>query len=450
MNRLLSSKFRFPHRCSKAARLIPPAALRRLFEVQAVRNALEQQKNLLMGEMQDLLGADESSPLYEAVFSRLEAISHRSDTSSRPGTSNSFRAESRSHRRASTVEEEEEDLAVHDDELVTEHTGETNDSEEARLEAMKIAVHEAFASIQSRLAIVLHNAGQIEASGSNRTSFNPSLAASSDDLGARIASPTPSSPAIQEEPEDVTGDATPHEPRRFQPKAFRLTPPFNHEGDENSTPGSFHSARASVDDSKAARRTSRTPSSAWHRNQDSVFSITSQASDAQEMTPTTATPGRSFPRHESPDLVRRSSANSFGVVQPRREYESSYPESRQEYDDVDADAESFVSFDDGGFGTPTSGKSFSYGHPSDEEGDKTDGSTNTRHAPLPDEVPSLVEEVPSFERPESPPEGSVELFTRSVKRRSNLAQVAQAMAAQQPSKLPRPVSSVTVKARWHG
>ena len=88
-----------------------------------------------MSEMNAVLSADETSPLYEAVYSRLDAISHRSDSSSRPGTSHSVRSSGSRYFRPSSVAFHEEEET--EDQLVTEYTSE--DPEEARLDQLKQA-----------------------------------------------------------------------------------------------------------------------------------------------------------------------------------------------------------------------------------------------------------------------------------------------------------------------
>ncbi|KAL8283666.1 hypothetical protein RQP46_005461 [Phenoliferia psychrophenolica] len=103
-----------------------------LEEVQTVRAALEQQKHILTSEIQAVLSADESSPLYEAVYARLDALSHRSDTSSRPGTSQSLR--SGRHYRPASVAFSEEDLTEDQ-----KHAGEDPEEEEAHLDRLKQA-----------------------------------------------------------------------------------------------------------------------------------------------------------------------------------------------------------------------------------------------------------------------------------------------------------------------
>ncbi|KAK4701078.1 hypothetical protein P7C70_g5159, partial [Phenoliferia sp. Uapishka_3] len=412
-------------------------ALEQLSEVRAVRTALEQQRNLLMSEMQNVLAADESGPIYEAIYSRLEAISHRSDTSSRPGTSQSVRSgNGRSYRPVSGgVEEEEDD---EDDKRVTEHTGDGAD-EDLHLDQMKAAVHEALSSIQSRLAIVLQNAEHLELhpedstrtslisstfsnslvhdDGMTRTSLISSNFSNSMALDAPPDTP-PSSASTSPDPakvgtasyDDDHAESTPlPEPHRFKPKPFRLTPPVSPENDYVNSQ-SFVTTRKE-------RRMSR--QSQRHQRGDSVLSSISYLS---EDTPTTATPAGHFPRFSSPAPADRpGSVDSFGVV-----HHDSY--------DTSSDAESFVSFEDAGFASPESAGSFS-------EDEATEGlSTSLSHVLPPRSMSAAGRHFDS--RGESPVEGSVELFTRtsSIRRRSG------ALQSLRSGSVSRPASGVTVRA----
>lgn len=371
-----------------------------------------------MSEMNAVLSADETSPLYEAVYSRLDAISHRSDSSSRPGTSHSVRSSGSRYFRPSSVAFHEEEET--EDQLVTEYTSE--DPEEARLDQLKQAVHSAFAAIQSRLAITLHNAEQFEPSSVENTRSMPSpLPPTALHSGTRPDTPPPSA-TTSPDPATVDGFDTvaPNfpEPHRFKPKPFRLTPPVSPEN-MDATPQSFTTSRTSMDG--AGRRMSR---QSRHKQSDSVVSSFSYRSDSQD-TPTTARPTGHFPsprQAKAQDVARPASANSFGV--PR---DHSY--------DTSDDADSFVSFDEGGtFGSPESTGSFS-----DDDDDVTEGQSTATH-----ESTSTGRHSSGYVRNESPVEGSVELFTRttSIRRRSGMLG-----ALVEEPKSSRPVSSVTVRGQ---
>ncbi|KAL8283718.1 hypothetical protein RQP46_005513 [Phenoliferia psychrophenolica] len=398
----------------EARRLTGQPENKRWSKVQAVRAALEQQKNILTSEIQAVLSADESSPLYESVYSRLDALSHRSDTSSRPGTSQSMR--SGLHYRPASVAFSEEDLTEDQ-----KHAGENPDEEEAHLDQLKAAVHEAFASIQSRLAIVLHNSEQLD-SLSNDVTRSSFLSSPLPDLhgGSRPDTPPPSATTSP----NLAGDADQrdqavvspnHEPHRFKPKPFRLTPPVSPEN-MDPVPSPRPSVRNSID-SSFSRRASRPVRQ--HQRSDSVQSSVYYRSDSQD-TPTTAKPSGSFPRSVS--------ANSFGV-----------PGDSAYHYDTSSDAESFVSFEDGNSGSPGSVGSYSQDFDDYDEGQ----STATHHSASTNQSVSSGRRGSGDVRNESPVEGSVELFTRtaSIRRRSGMG-----MLKALPEEAGRPLSTATVRA----
>ncbi|KAM0755981.1 hypothetical protein T439DRAFT_351711 [Meredithblackwellia eburnea MCA 4105] len=376
-------------------------ALQQLAEVEDVRTALERQQALLRSEIQAVLAADESSPLFEAVYSRLDSISHQSDLSSRPGTSMSTR---RHHFRPSSPVREEIDEDEIEHVRVTENTDNMDDTEESRVIAMKAAVQEAFASIQSRLAIVLRNADQLDADAgrsimaARSKSPGPQLRdiINTPDTPPPSATPSPN-PIVDEEATAVQHQPPTHQPRRFKPKPFQLSPPTSPDFESGTTPHSFMTARTSFD-SVPRTVTMRSASRSRHRPNDSIASCLSYRTTDDISTPSTARPEGSFTNHV---LARQPSANSFGVVKEQRAFES--PASQQS--DFD-DAESFVSFEELAQDRPGSAGSFGDSFESD------DGVTPVSvHRPF----PSVSSQGRSSEEvPDGPIEGSVELFTRSA------------------------------------
>lgn len=214
-------------------------------EAEAVRSIIEQQRNLLVHEMQTLRDADDTSPLFEAVYSRVEGLSHRSDTSSRPGTS-------LSNRRSSTFSQDRSlrprsrDEPEPDDERIGQMVFDEGD-DTGRLEALKIAVQESFSSIQSRLAIVLQNVEHLDSTRPTSSRFSPLLSptipttTSSEHTSFSLLSPldtsypqhsshtrSGSSPATSLEADDGGSGSEarpvvkPHQPKRFTPKPFQV------------------------------------------------------------------------------------------------------------------------------------------------------------------------------------------------------------------------------------
>lgn len=400
-----------------------------------------------MAEIGAVLAADESSPLYEAVYQRIEALSHRSDTSSRPGTSMSIRSATR-FRRSSPVVEERSPRSVsgNDEDFKVTELGLDEVDDEEKLEAMKTAVHETLRSIQSRLAIVLENAGQLDPSAppmdfvrsrpvsmsgysiSGREDDTMRLSTNSHASSASgvVSSPpeTPPSSTSNTPSQDEIDEATdhipstlikPHEPRRFKPKPFQLSPPVSPDV-ANASTSSFHSSRTSIDASRSTRRISQRA----HGNNDSVFSLSS-FHEGSSTTPTTATPDRSFSHSRSPSQLSRSnSRNSFGMR------------------------------DGGVFGTPASRMS-NYPDEDDASFVSARSESQGRESPRSDDSDSDVEEHAEEVPREAHADGSVELFTRSasvlgrrVKESIDLGSV-EARTRLAPSKLPRPVSTATVR-----
>lgn len=444
---LLSSSHR-----ERYLRILP-----RLSKVQTMRSTLEQQRNLLVAEIGAVLAADESSPLYEVVYQRIEALSHRSDTSSRPGTSMSIRSTTRIRRSSSVLDERAlRSVSGNDDEdfKVTELSQDEGDEEE-KLEAMKAAVHETLRSIQSRLAIVLENAGQLDPStpamdfvrsrsvsmcryslsgppedDTMRLSTNSHTSSLASSLASGLVSPlsdTPPSSAFPSPSQDDIDEATdhipstltrPHEPRRFKPRAFQLSPPMSPDDADADASSSFHTSRTSLDQSRSMRRRSQRGHSG---NNDSIFSLASFR-EGSAKTPFPATPDRTFSHSRSPSQLSRSTSyRTYGVR------------------------------DDGVFGTPASRMS---NYPDDDDASFVSARSESQGWESPrsdeDDSDSDVDERAEGVPRDSTVEGSVELFTRSgsvlgrrLKESIDLGRV-EARTRLARSKLPRPASSATV------
>ncbi|GAA5834372.1 hypothetical protein JCM9279_004298 [Rhodotorula babjevae] len=222
-------------------------ALAELARVDAMRRDLEHHRELVAQEIEAIMhGADdESSPVYRAVYSQLEAISHRSDTPSlRSSSAMSNRSPSRlacrpsnlGDRHPSVIEEEDEEAAAGDARDVLE--------EEARLESMRLALQETLRAVSSRLSLALQRASVLgEASratgGSSSSSSpidtsSPSRSAESDaTLVSSAASPTavrpPTSPDVGPFDKPQSFAPTGASALGFYPKALTLTPPVSPE-----------------------------------------------------------------------------------------------------------------------------------------------------------------------------------------------------------------------------
>ncbi|KPV78493.1 uncharacterized protein RHOBADRAFT_65930 [Rhodotorula graminis WP1] len=229
-------------------------ALQELARVDAMRRDLEHHRELVAHEIEAIThGADdESSSVYRAVYSRLEAISQRSDTPSlRSSSSLSTRPSSRlarqpsylADRHPSIVEEDEEDEAT---------LGDAREvlEDEARLESMRLALQETLRAVSSRLSFALQQAGELGgasgvAIGSSPSSSpvdtsSPSRSAESDaTVVSSAASPTavrpPTSPDVGpfDKPQPFSPSGAPA--LGFHPKTLTLTPPVSPElchGDE--------------------------------------------------------------------------------------------------------------------------------------------------------------------------------------------------------------------------
>ncbi|KDE07824.1 hypothetical protein MVLG_01919 [Microbotryum lychnidis-dioicae p1A1 Lamole] len=316
-------------------------ALSELSNVQAIRDDLERQQQMLMTEMHLILATDsDSSPLVETVFARIEALSSRSDASSRPETAQSLRAHL--NRRAGSSDGGTSPLPpTAEEEITTEcskpslNIDDVEDPE--KMDAMRAAVQETLRSIQSRLQIVLRNAESIgQHSNDHRISIDSTLVAGSvvDLLEPRRAStstigqafgedetvtinipqasagrPRPPGGPLPETPVQASrtsivstaeSDASFHtfrtarqpnsgvkyrEPRRFQPKPFSLTPsPTVTSADARSTsPMSEHNRCFSGTRSV----TNGSPRFQNHAANESIMSIASfhDARDGSSTTP---------------------------------------------------------------------------------------------------------------------------------------------------------------------
>lgn len=158
-----------------------------------------------------------------------------------------------------------------------------------------------------------------------------------------------------------------HKPRRFQPRAFQLTPPVS---PELSTTAGGPPPFVTTERGGGGRR-------GQHRANDSVASTwTANESTASTSTPTTATPDRAFPsssalsRTRSPafddrptsSLNHHASQNSFG-----QDARYGTPSRTSDYGDWD-DGQSFASASEGFDSRPGSAAS-SRSEPEGEDGD---------------------------------------------------------------------------------
>ncbi|BGP12761.1 hypothetical protein JCM10213v2_000678 [Rhodosporidiobolus nylandii] len=338
-------------------------ALHELANVEEVRSQLEQQRALLLNEVQAILqgSEDESSPLFQAVYSRVESLSHRSDTpsfTSRPGTSLSLRSSSRLARRPSFLSER--DVIAEDEE---EHLAEqpslaaiSEVDEEVRLEAMRVAVQETFRSISSRLSLALQNANHLDALHGGRLS-SQSSSASRRRIAPSIATFPPTAVA------DDSGVLPPHPPRirpppspdfgpfqgpsspishGFQPKPFALTPPISPDmNGDLATPGSFVTVRPQHRRIPSTRSNGYAPS---HEKQTSLGGASTLSNSSTTSTPTAASLARTVVREaqQSAGLVRQASYSSLQRAGSSASRISAYS--------TDDDAQSFVSVSEGGVG----------------------------------------------------------------------------------------------------
>lgn len=292
----------------------------------------------------------------------------------------------------SIAEDEEEDgFKVTDHGSEVEVEGDLSD--EARLEAMKLAVDETLQSIKTRLAIVLENAGQLDQfrDFSSPSTLSPRHSASHSlsspcsssrqsilfsEAGTRVHPFTPLRPDSPP-PTAVLPDAAgldemmasllptlvkPHNPKRFTPKRLTLTPPVSPENIKH-----HHSKPSS-----SSRR--------GHHLSSSIASIATNDSTATD-SPTSTIRSFSDARADSPEQFRSKSRN---LGRGREGYGCAPSESRaSNYDD---DSQSFVSaesYDSSAFN-------------SDEDVEEGNSFVDSRRTEIP-----------------GSPSGSVELFTRA-------------------------------------
>ncbi|GAA5832149.1 hypothetical protein JCM11251_004256 [Rhodosporidiobolus azoricus] len=355
-------------------------AIQQLSTVDAVRQELEQQRSLLLHEINTILSSaeDETSPLVQSVFAAVESISHRSDSPSfsRPSTSLSLRSSSRIARSPSLLsrripDHAEENLVAEGDSLPSIYEGD----EDLRLEAMKLAVQETVRSISSRLSIGLQTAGQVcnpgqvhlaasASSGSltSKASFTalpPSVHASS--IASSLSSSTrpPPSPDIG----PFHSPSSPASPgsHGFQLKPLTLgTPPVSPENRPPSpvafTPSSFVTVRPAHRRVPSARSNDST-SFVHHVQHESAASLASfrsfESSSSVSSTPTSASLAHTIVRQaqHAAGLVRSASYAS-SIRSKRRNLQRSTSTTSQISDysttDYESDAHSFVSASEGG------------------------------------------------------------------------------------------------------
>ncbi|BGP36727.1 hypothetical protein JCM10449v2_000629 [Rhodotorula kratochvilovae] len=228
-------------------------ALQELAHVDELRRNLEQQRAVIAQLIQSIVHGvdDETSPIFQAVFARIEALSHRSDTPSlRSSSALSNRPSSRLARQPAYFSDRYPAVIAEEDEF-----GDAREvlDEEARLEAMRLAFQETFRAISSRLSIALQAAGDVseqvdnglgssQAASSAGTS-SPSRSAESDatlvSTGTHAAFRPPPSPDVGPFQTPHTFSPTGSPALGFHPKPLTLTPPVSPElEDPAQTPAS--------------------------------------------------------------------------------------------------------------------------------------------------------------------------------------------------------------------
>ncbi|GAA5850170.1 hypothetical protein JCM8547_001029 [Rhodosporidiobolus lusitaniae] len=361
-------------------------ALNELSTVAAVRQQLEQQQSLLHSEIQNILltGEDETSPLFQAVYARVESLSQRSHTPSfsRPSTSLSVRSTSRLARQPSFFNER--DAVIPEEE--EEHLADGNDfvngevDEEQRLEAMKLAVQETFRSISSRLSIALHTVGQVDGlvltppASDGNFSPRPSISTFPSFNANHYASPPSSLPSRPPPSPDIgpfSGPASPSSPSSaaqhgFLPKPLTLTLPITPDLDSPAsscgpTPSSFVTVRPPHRRIPSAASTSS--SSAPHQHQhlrQLSLSSTLSSSSSSASTPTAASLAHSLVRSASSASRQQRQYHPTGLVR-QASFSPAWGRSRSASNasastargaatdySTDDDAQSFVTISEGG------------------------------------------------------------------------------------------------------
>ncbi|GAA6001867.1 hypothetical protein JCM10207_002357 [Rhodosporidiobolus poonsookiae] len=330
-------------------------AMNELTTVDTVRQQLEQQQMLLMQEMNAILQCadDETSPLFQAVYSRIESLSHRSETPSlsRPGTSQSLRSSSRLRSRPSFMSERESTILEED-----KHAqGRLQDSlapvdemgdDEQRLEAVKLAVQETFRSISSRLSLALQTNSEFGGSpASSPGLLSQSLSFGSFTSSRSTGATSPRSPAAHARPRaGPSPDPGPFKSPSagagsgFQPKLLTLTPPISPDLEDGLTPSSFVTVRPEHRRIPPSRSNGH-----GHVKQSSLRSILStDSADSSSSTPTAASLAHTVIRDAG--LVRSRSTSSASLASFVRAASAASQYSTQS---SDFDAQSFVSVSEG-------------------------------------------------------------------------------------------------------
>ena len=306
----------------------------RLASAEAVRHNLEQQRTIILDEMQALLDVDnKTNPLIQAVLNSVESLSN----SSRPNSAQSHRHPSSSHGRRPSVplvivnEEEPEVLDEGDQEVL--------------LQAMKKGISETFAAISSRLGLALENTRQLKATRddlqrSRRTSFDITLTntpPSPHDERTILHTPPPhpSSSPYNDPFERRRLSLTPS--IGFQPKPLTLTPPVSPELNENSAPYPFVTPRTqhrrTVSKQHSISHSRRQHSISHSRRQHSIDS-TVERSEGERSAHSDGTVVQTSPLHSRQSSLARSQSST--------RHNRSYSD-LSDYDD----ARSFVSVSEG-------------------------------------------------------------------------------------------------------
>ncbi|GAA5895118.1 hypothetical protein JCM5296_000885 [Sporobolomyces johnsonii] len=329
-------------------------ALAELASVDQVRSNLEEQRNIIMQEIMCLLSADdESNPIFQAVYTRIES---RSSSSSRPGSAQSLRQSGKSLSSRPSFSVEGGDVIPEERENVDESTPEPLEelSEEARLVAMKEAVHETFRSISTRLSLALQNAKQLELAKDrphregrafDHSANDSHLSRREDETittGAFSPADSTSHPPVPPSPDlGPFQSSTTHPTPGFQPKRLTLTPPVSPDFGDGPPSFSFVTTRQH-------RRTVSKP--IHHGPQESVSSLSGFTSIDSQSSSAPSTAGtivqHPLQQHHSP----RPPSHQSSHPSLREQIPSGLANSASrlsDYSDYD-DAQSFVSVSEGG------------------------------------------------------------------------------------------------------
>ncbi|GAA5980229.1 hypothetical protein JCM11641_005513 [Rhodosporidiobolus odoratus] len=337
-------------------------AMHELANVDEVSQHLEAQRSLLLQEIGAILasGEDESSPLFQAVYSRVEPQSHRSETPSsyRPGTSLSLRSSSGLARRPSFLSER--DLVIPEDEeehLADDHklASISDMDEEVRLEALKLAVHETFRSISSRLSLALQTAEQFDprsaliSHASSLSSVSPYVLQPEPKDAVLPASPRsrpPPSPDMGPFNNDLTPvlhTASSSISHGFHPRPLTLTPPISPDNLYSAveTPSSFVTVRPSHRRISSRSNGVVRPAHARQSSLAAGSNLSAATDDSENTARSAASLAHTVVRQaqHSSGLVRQASYSSL---------QRSMSASGRSADSTDDDAQSFVSVSEGG------------------------------------------------------------------------------------------------------